>query len=720
MKNMAGGFPERPQGSYSMAVASELKPTPPPGPPPSAAPPPQLSPPSLRAASWHPVGVWTDVLREQMTELQMLFHVECVEPLLAGGAEPRDVPREAVLTRLVAEYECPRWPASAMACLGDALAAKASEDACLDWAKYGRVLDDLVPMLEALVREVDNVFRPEHVDGVPERVPSPPPYELVLSPDDDCKCEWKPLRKMPSAMQVLTDAIHTLQKLEQTLSTLRATFVVWRRETLRLQRAMVFMERIPNNGDANNMLTVIGLLTAVLGLEGALLLWTRHLAMASGAVTDRILPKLRTAQYRDDVFGMEEIEERLRTFGVAVRRLENEWWALPSGGSVRSAKRRSRREPGVQQFYRLLSTAPPGDQADGVAAWIRMAISFFHGAEPALVDAPPSRSSGRGLLDDSTGLMLLYNCMRDANIFAAGQTVQDEAVLVKAHRKACRFQIKREEKEAAAARKKAAGPADSHLWGQLVSYEVRVLHCASAACCRCRSADTLTLPQLVIKTGDVRGAGTDANIFVVLYGETVDTGELPLYTTHDKFGRDDQFERDCLDVFLVDAPYVGEIFKLRVGHDAQGLCAGWHLEKITVHDCRGRSFFFPCWQWLDNGSDVQRVRELLPRSEIADSQPFFDEETQVSCSCLSLGMGISPDAALYSPTVSRPAPAYHLRHQGFHRRYVCPSVTLCKSAAVRLTHSAFVHADEVGAGSDANVRVVLYGEFGMSGPWDLK
>ena len=49
-----------------------------------------------------------------------------------------------------------------------------------------------------------------------------------------------------------------------------------------------------------------------------------------------------------------------------------------------------------------------------------------------------------------------------------------------------------------------------------------------------------------MKTGDVMGAGTDANVFIVMFGENGDSGELALKNSETYR---DKFERNHTDVF---------------------------------------------------------------------------------------------------------------------------------------------------------------------------
>lgn len=66
---------------------------------------------------------------------------------------------------------------------------------------------------------------------------------------------------------------------------------------------------------------------------------------------------------------------------------------------------------------------------------------------------------------------------------------------------------------------------------------------------------------------DILGAGTDANVFVMLFGEFGDTGTLPLKESTNR----NKFERKMKDVFrFPDMLSLGELSKVRVWHDNRG------------------------------------------------------------------------------------------------------------------------------------------------------
>lgn len=70
-----------------------------------------------------------------------------------------------------------------------------------------------------------------------------------------------------------------------------------------------------------------------------------------------------------------------------------------------------------------------------------------------------------------------------------------------------------------------------------------------------------------VNPSDSLGAGTDANVFVILFGEYGDTGTLPLKESTNR----NKFERKMKDVFRIpDTLSLGELSKVRVWHDNKG------------------------------------------------------------------------------------------------------------------------------------------------------
>ncbi|KAI1905273.1 hypothetical protein AGOR_G00014410 [Albula goreensis] len=112
-----------------------------------------------------------------------------------------------------------------------------------------------------------------------------------------------------------------------------------------------------------------------------------------------------------------------------------------------------------------------------------------------------------------------------------------------------------------------------------------------------------------VKTSDVTGAGTDANVFLIVFGENGDTGTMALKECNNT----NKFERKQTDMFrFPDVLSLGDLSKVRVWHDNAGPAPGWHLEHIDVKDeLMDQTFRFPCARWLaKNEDDGQIIREL--------------------------------------------------------------------------------------------------------------
>ena len=135
--------------------------------------------------------------------------------------------------------------------------------------------------------------------------------------------------------------------------------------------------------------------------------------------------------------------------------------------------------------------------------------------------------------------------------------------------------------------------------------------------------------QVDVVTGNKFGCGTNANVFLVLYGDNGDTGERALkkcvhmmifekihtckhtqlnsHTSllvltcshHRSNNHSDKFERSQTDNFDVRAVDLGKLRKVKVWHDSSGLSPSWFLDKIVVTDTRDSSKYeFPCEKWL--------------------------------------------------------------------------------------------------------------------------
>ena len=102
---------------------------------------------------------------------------------------------------------------------------------------------------------------------------------------------------------------------------------------------------------------------------------------------------------------------------------------------------------------------------------------------------------------------------------------------------------------------------------------------------------------IYVKTGDRKGAGTDANARIILVDEHgTRTDDIHL----DCFFRPD-FERGSDDVFQAPSlgPDFGDVVDVELWRDNAGGKPDWFCEVIIVNDRRSqRSFYFPVHRWL--------------------------------------------------------------------------------------------------------------------------
>lgn len=117
--------------------------------------------------------------------------------------------------------------------------------------------------------------------------------------------------------------------------------------------------------------------------------------------------------------------------------------------------------------------------------------------------------------------------------------------------------------------------------------------------------------EVIVYTGDVSGAGTNANVSITVFGEHGDSGKRPLKQSFKNL-----FEKNQIDKFTIECLDLGELHKVRIEHDNSGFRPGWFLEKVeVVNQATSATSVFQCHRWLDKEKDDgQIVRDLLVSS----------------------------------------------------------------------------------------------------------
>ncbi|RXM33198.1 Oxygen-regulated protein 1 [Acipenser ruthenus] len=128
----------------------------------------------------------------------------------------------------------------------------------------------------------------------------------------------------------------------------------------------------------------------------------------------------------------------------------------------------------------------------------------------------------------------------------------------------------------------------------------------------------LTVYEAHVVTGDLWNAGTEANVYITVYGEKGDTGSRQLLNSRKPI----KFCKGQTDIFTLEAVNLGSLRKVVIGHNGLGQGNGWFLEKVVLIDSwKDMEYTFLCNRWLDQGEeDGKIVRELYTADSFTAKQ----------------------------------------------------------------------------------------------------
>ena len=114
--------------------------------------------------------------------------------------------------------------------------------------------------------------------------------------------------------------------------------------------------------------------------------------------------------------------------------------------------------------------------------------------------------------------------------------------------------------------------------------------------------------EIIVRTGDVDGGGTDANVSVSLIGTDARTHEFNL----ENLDRND-FERGGMDHFLLrEVGHIGDLRAIAIRQDMQSMYAAWFLEDVFVRRLPdGPRHRFHVHRWLEGGTGDKCVGLIL-------------------------------------------------------------------------------------------------------------
>ncbi|XP_067888748.1 lipoxygenase homology domain-containing protein 1-like [Heterodontus francisci] len=126
-------------------------------------------------------------------------------------------------------------------------------------------------------------------------------------------------------------------------------------------------------------------------------------------------------------------------------------------------------------------------------------------------------------------------------------------------------------------------------------------------------------------TGNLPAASTDADVYIMMFGEHGDTCKRKLRRSHSA-----PFEKQQVSIFHIHALDVGIPTQVHVEHNNAGYGAGWYPESITIMEPTETSgvheYVFPCQQWLDSEvADRQTKRKLKLLGKVSNKSKMLTE-----------------------------------------------------------------------------------------------
>ncbi|XP_065066412.1 uncharacterized protein LOC135692255 [Rhopilema esculentum] len=131
------------------------------------------------------------------------------------------------------------------------------------------------------------------------------------------------------------------------------------------------------------------------------------------------------------------------------------------------------------------------------------------------------------------------------------------------------------------------------------------------------------LYEVSVQTGFKKGAGTTADVFIVLNGNLGETSPRKLKNPNRKC-----FEKGETDAFLVTTPFsLGQIKSVEVWHNNAGNSPGWYCMQVQIRDVQtDKKFIFVCNRWLaveEDDGEIKRKIEIATKNDLVQFDFLF-------------------------------------------------------------------------------------------------
>lgn len=165
--------------------------------------------------------------------------------------------------------------------------------------------------------------------------------------------------------------------------------------------------------------------------------------------------------------------------------------------------------------------------------------------------------------------------------------------------------------------------------------------------------------RITVKTGEETNAGTDANVYLQMFGENGKTQNFSLREEGDKR----RFESGRVDKFLIRTQDVGKLNSVRISRDNNGVKPGWLLDRITIDvDEKDEHYVFYCNRWI--GSSDNAVDFSPEQGSPRDQEGMYTVSFKV-------GEVLDPDVNPFYQIIGRQGETGKIRlREGYSRSHV--------------------------------------------------
>ncbi|XP_069076290.1 lipoxygenase homology domain-containing protein 1-like isoform X2 [Pleurodeles waltl] len=211
--------------------------------------------------------------------------------------------------------------------------------------------------------------------------------------------------------------------------------------------------------------------------------------------------------------------------------------------------------------------------------------------------------------------------------------------------------------------------------------------------------------KVSIFTSDMPSAGTTAQVYITLYGHHRFSGPTFLYGSEE-----DLFQSGHQDIFTINTGDIGDIYKIRIGHNNSGDFPAWHCEEVQLQNlCTKEQFYIPVHRWLaKDQEDGEICRELPVLRHGHPILPVTLYEVQVLTGDLwNAGTGANVYISIYGDKGD--AGSRHLHKSRNLKTFAQGQTDIFQLEAVHLgnVHKIVIGHDGLGAGSGWYLEKVI-------------